>query len=149
MRFDGAWLLPGTVLNSDGENMPLRIDPAQVLGVVPVPDPMPRGLVTVGGGGSHEDMLPPYEGMACGALLEVVMTAESGLRPSPGTVDGGVRRFPTLVCAVGVGCMLVTGTGLEIWLPKGGMGNSIILGRLFAAGRRAVRLDDWGGGTDS
>ena len=70
------------------------------------------------------------------------MMDESGLRPSPGTVEGGVKRLPTLAWAVAVGFMFVTGTGLATgWLLNGGIGNSIMLGRLLAAGLRAVRLD--------
>ena len=66
-----------------------------------------------------------------------------GLRLSPGTVDGGVKRLPTLTDAC-VDCVpLMAGKGVNFCAyccPKGA--GSSKLGRLFAAGLREVKLED-------
>ena len=107
----------------------------QELGVVPVP-PRGRGVVPVGGGGSQCCKL--YVGSPWEVAVPLLMRDDKGLRLSPGTVDGGVRRLPALVAAVD-GFTLPIGVGLVgCELAKGSAGSSM-LGRLFAAGLRAVR----------
>ena len=65
-----------------------------------------------------------------------------GLRPSPGILFGGVRRFPTLATLPDPSCWPLLGL-LNGWnLGSLGMfgGGSSKLGRLEAAGFRAVKL---------
>jgi hypothetical protein len=61
-----------------------------------------------------------------------------GFKLSPGTVDGGVSRFPTLMFA-GPGWLLEMG-GYFPWKTCSGGGGSSKLGRFDAADLRAVKL---------
>lgn len=70
------------------------------------------------------------------------MAEDMGLRLSPGTVDGGVNRLPTLT---DVDCAPPLMAGRDPYLvayccPKGA--GSSKLGRLLAAGLRDVKLED-------
>lgn len=76
-------------------------------------------------------------------LLIPFMAEDIGLRFSPGTVDGGVKRLPTLTDACVDCAPLMAGRGVYFWAyccPKGA--GSSKLGRLLAAGLRDVKLED-------
>lgn len=107
-------------------------------GVFPLAIPM--GVKPVESGG-HAKLL--YDGIPPWLLLLRPFRAEDiGLRLSPGTVVGGVKRFPTLTDAC-AGCVpLIAGKGWYFCAnccPKGAGSSKV--GKLFAAGLRDVKLE--------
>lgn len=134
------------VFEREGENNPrgwLNVF-VHGCGVFPLPIPIPMGVKPVGSGGQAKllyDGIPPWL-----LLLRPFKAEDIGLKfeLSPGTVDGGVKRLPTLTDAC-VDCVpLIAGKGAYFCgycCPKGKGAGSSKLGRLFAAGLRDVKPD--------
>lgn len=142
---DGELELPrardaASVLESEGENNPRAWFNGFVHGCGVFPLPIPIGVKPVGSGGQAKLLyggIPPWL-----LLLRPFRAEDIGLRLSPGTVDGGVKRLPTLTDAC-VDCVpLMAGKGVYFcayWWPNGA--GSSKLGKLFAAGLRDVKLE--------
>lgn len=141
---DGELELPrardaANVLEREGENIARwLIEFVHDCGVFPLPIPM--GVKPVESGGQAMllyDGIPPWL-----LLLRPFRAEDIGLRLSPGTVVGGVKRFPTLIDAC-VDCVpLIAGKGWYFCANccVKGAGSSK-LGKLFAAGLRDVKLE--------
>lgn len=129
------------VLESEGENNPRAWFNGLVHGCGVFPLPMPIGVKPDGSGGQAKLLyggIPPWL-----LLLRPFRADDIGLRLSPGTVDGGVKRLPTLTDACDDCALLMAGKGVYFCAyccPKGA--GSSKLGKLFAAGLRAVKLED-------
>ncbi len=131
-----------SVFDSEGENNPRGWFKVFVHGCGVFPLDIPIGVKPVGSGGQAK--LGGYCGIPPWLLLLRPLSAELiGLRLSPGTVDGGVKRLPTLTDACVDCAPLMAGKGVYFCAyccPKGA--GSSKLGKLFAAGLRDVKLED-------